>query len=217
MQGFRRDTLSGLQLNNLQTHHVGPVNLTLQKGTSISLQGSSGTGKSLLLRAIADLDPHQGEVLLDDVASTTYSGSQWRRRVGYLPATSQWWCDHVGEHFSHNVDQPLLSTWLSTLALNNTVLDSPTANLSSGERQRLALLRLLTNQPQVLLLDEPTASLDPDNTIRVEKLVADYQSQHHCVVIWVSHDPAQLKRVASRHFMIEAGKLLPLPEEDSNT
>lgn len=132
--------------------------------------------------------------------------------MGYLPAMSQWWGDGVREHFIHAIGPSLLASWLNTLELDEVILDAPISTLSSGERQRVALLRLLANQPQVLLLDEPTASLDHDNTLRVEKLVADYQAQHRCVAVWVSHDPEQLARVASRHFIIEQGKLVPLPE-----
>jgi len=173
----------------------------------MSLRGNSGCGKSLLLRAIIDLDPHSGEVLLDGVTREHYSGPQWRQRIGYLPAISQWWGDRVREHFSDEIDQPQMSAWLNSLKLNPDIFDSPTATLSSGERQRLSLIRLLANQPQVLLLDEPTASLDPENTLRIESLINVYQAQYHCAVIWVSHDPQQLQRVATRHFMIKQGKL----------
>ncbi len=211
IEKFGGYALSHLQINNLKTHHLGPINLTVSDGSAISIRGNSGAGKSLLLRAIADLDPHQGEVLLDDVSSNDYRGSQWRQRVGYLPAMSQWWGDGVREHFIHAIDQSLLASWLNTLELDEAILDAPISTLSSGERQRVALLRLLANQPQALLLDEPTASLDHDNTLRVEKLVADYQAQHRCIVIWVSHDPEQLARVASRHFIIKQGQLVPLP------
>ncbi len=208
--------LSRLQLKNITTHHVGPITLTVPAGQSISLRGRSGSGKSLLLRAITDLDPHHGEALLDEVTCEHYSGSQWRRRVGYLPAVSQWWGDNVREHFNDDIDPQLLSRWLNTLRLDDNILDAPTATLSSGERQRLALLRMLANRPQVLLLDEPTASLDPENTRGVETLVADYQSQSQCAIIWVTHDPQQCQRIATRHYLIEQGKLLSQPEDRWN-
>jgi putative ABC transport system ATP-binding protein len=90
------------------------------------------------------------------------------------------------------------------------------ARLSSGERQRFALLRLLANRPRVLLLDEPTANLDPDNVIRVEKLVATYMAAEGAGVLWVSHDPLQTTRVARRTLWMEAGRLSrePLPGAD---
>jgi len=201
-------TLSCLQINNIQTHHLGPLSLTISGDAAVSLRGQSGCGKSLLLRAIADLDPHQGDVMLDNVARQTYSGSQWRKKIGYLPAVSQWWGDGVREHFDDAIDNVQTSEWLDQLSLKPSILDAAIATLSSGERQRLALIRLLANRPQVLLLDEPTASLDPDNVASVETLVADYQRQQGCAVLWVSHDHLQLQRVATRHFVIEQGKLI---------
>lgn len=201
-------TLSCLQIKNIQTHHVGPLDLTISSDAVVSLRGQSGCGKSLLLRAIADLDPHQGEVLLDNVSREEYSGAQWRKKIAYLPAVSQWWGDYVCDHFDDELDQAQMSEWLASLDLKQAILEAATATLSSGERQRLALIRMLANGPQVLLLDEPTASLDPDNVARVEALIAGYQRQSACAVLWVGHDHHQLQRVAAKHFVIEQGVLI---------
>ena len=81
-------------------------------------------------------------------------------------------------------------------------LDWEVARLSTGEKQRLALLRLLANQPRALLLDEPTASLDPR---KVEDLLHTYRQQHAAPVLWVSHDPAQRQRVAQRVLELKEG------------
>jgi ABC-type multidrug transport system ATPase subunit len=81
------------------------------------------------------------------------------------------------------------------------------AELSTGERQRLALLRLLTNQPRALLLDEPTASLDPESTVAMERLISDYRQQHQAAVLWVSHQPEQIKRVCVRHLRLEQHRI----------
>ncbi|MEN8178625.1 MAG: ABC transporter ATP-binding protein, partial [Pseudomonadota bacterium] len=67
--------------------------------------------------------------------------------------------------------------------------------------------RLLINRPKILLLDEPTANLDQGNISRVEALINNWRIQQACAVIWVTHDREQQKRVASRHFEIEAGRL----------
>ena len=117
-------------------------------------------------------------------------------------AESQWWHDRVGEHLA-DVDISLLEA----LGFGQDVLDFEVPRLSSGERQRLALIRLLSNGPQALLLDEPTASLDPENTRRVERLLTDYRGQHQAPILWVSHDPGQIKRIADRHYEIVTGKL----------
>lgn len=185
---------------------MGPLSLTVQD-ECVCLSGPSGAGKTLLLRAIVDLDPHQGQVFLDEVECNDFNASDWRRRVGLLPAESQWWRDRVGEHFAE-LDQDLLIR----LNFDADVLHWQVNRLSSGERQRLALVRMLCLRPQVLLLDEPTASLDPDNVRCVEEVIAHYRHRTGAAVLWVSHDPEQIQRVAARSYFIEQGKLLPEAE-----
>jgi ABC-type iron transport system FetAB ATPase subunit len=190
-----------LELQALASHHLQPVTLRLEQGIA-SLTGPSGGGKSLLLRAIADLDPHAGEVLLDGAPQTALSGPAWRRQVGYLPADSHWWSERVGEHLD-----PGAAAFLEALGFAPAVLDWEVARLSSGERQRLALARVLGLSPRVLLLDEPTANLDPPNRARAEALVAAYLADHDALALWVTHDPAQCARVASRHFRLADGRV----------
>jgi len=69
-------------------------------------------------------------------------------------------------------------------------------------------MRLLPNQPEVLLLDEPTANLDPENTRRIEAVIDEYRRARQAAIIWVSHDIAQVERVADRHYAVEAGELV---------
>jgi ABC-type iron transport system FetAB ATPase subunit len=129
-------------------------------------------------------------------------GHLWRHRVGLLPAESFWWAERVGDHFEDC--EPEL---LEALGLNIEAMEWTVSRCSSGERQRLALARLLQNRPEVLLLDEPTAALDPQSAERVEALLQCYRRDNNAVVIWVSHDPAQRQRVAHRHYRIEGGEL----------
>ena len=96
---------------------------------------------------------------------------------------------------------------LQALGFDTTVLDWEISQLSSGERQRLALIRVLARSPRALLLDEPTANLDPDNSLAAEGLIADHQRQHHSAIIWVSHDPVQRARVADRTLEMVDGTL----------
>jgi ABC-type iron transport system FetAB ATPase subunit len=187
----------GLRLEALSTLHVGPIEWQINRGECVSLSGASGSGKSLLLRAIADLDPHGGEALLDGESALAMTGHAWRRRVGLLPAEPFWWSERVGEHFGEGQD-----ALLEALGLGSETLEWSVSRCSTGERQRLALARLLQNQPEVLLLDEPTAALDPQSVDRVEALLEAYRQEHHAVVIWVSHDAVQRQRVAQRHYCI---------------
>jgi len=119
-----------------------------------------------------------------------------------LPAESQWWHDTVGMHFG-TIDRDRLHD----LDFDEEVMSWTVSRLSTGERQRLALLRLLANRPRALLLDEPTASLDVDNASRVEKLIESYRSKERACVLWVTHDPNQAHRVASQHYELRDGKL----------
>ena len=177
-------------VNNLRTMHVGPLDFDLQASQSLVLSGPSGSGKSLLLRAMADLDRHEGTISLEGREQSEYRATDWRSKVAYLPADSAWWTDSVGEHF-HNTDSV---NWQS-LGFEDEVKSWTVSRLSSGERQRLALLRMLENSPRVLLLDEPTANLDRENTLLVENMIVRYIQDHQAAAVWVSHDAEQQERL----------------------
>jgi len=191
-----------LEIKELRRLMIGPVTLAVAAGECLCIAGPSGTGKSLLLRAIADLDPHDGEVMLEGVPASEIAPDVWRARVGLLPPESSWWRPLVRDHFCDGVPVPL-----EHIGLSASILDQPVARLSSGEKQRLALMRLLSNRPRVLLLDEPTANLDPENTRRIEAVIAEYRRTRQAAVIWVSHDRQQVARVADRSFKVSDGLL----------
>ncbi len=194
-----------LTLQALTVHGVGPVDLTVAAGEVAGLTGPSGAGKSLLLRAVADLVPHGGEALLDGVPASAMPAHRWRAQVGWLPAESPWWHDTVGAHFA-----PCPGVDFTVLGLPAAAGDWQVSRLSTGEKQRLALLRLLCRGPVALLLDEPTSGLDAAATRRVEHHVRGYLTARRAPVIWVSHDQAQLARVADAIYILEGGTLAPL-------
>jgi ABC-type iron transport system FetAB ATPase subunit len=191
--------MNGLQIIDLRYRDRGPYSLHITPGECVSLSGPSGSGKSLLLRAIADLDPHQGQVILDDIPSTQIAAPLWRKQVALLPVESQWWFDEVGAHFPSDE-----CPWLEPLGFSKEAMQWQVSRLSSGEKQRLALARALMNSPRVLLLDEATASLDPETTAAVERLVADYRRDTDAAVLWVSHDAQQATRVGDRQLRLTA-------------
>ena len=190
-----------LKLKNFSIAELSSLSLMVNQGECIGLSGESGCGKTRLLRAIADLDEHEGELQLDEQSWDSIPAHLWRTQVALLPAESQWWFDTVGEHFSAD------STVFPALGFELDVLQWESARCSSGEKQRLSILRLLANKPRVLLLDEPTANLDESNSIRVERFIAEYIVNNKAIAIWVSHNPNQLRRVSSRQFYIENGSL----------
>ena len=192
----------GLAIEDLEFLTFGPFSLTIAPSETVAIHGPSGAGKSLLLRAVADLDPHTGKVSLDGIPCATVAAQEWRQRVGLLPAESQWWYDRVGPHFD-DVDDSMLGA----LGFDRDVLDWSVTRLSVGERQRLGVTRLLTRSPQALLLDEPTANLDPENTERVEGLLKEYQERLRAPLLWVSHHEEQRRRVANRQYLLKEGRL----------
>lgn len=183
------------QLNQLSIAGVECPAFELHSNDVLSIRGPSGCGKSRLIRSIADLDPNDGDMQLRGEHRSHIPAPQWRQQVMLLPAETAWWADSVAEHF---FSMPS-AAWLEALGLQEKVFDWDVLRLSSGERQRLGLLRALVNKPQVLLLDEPTANLDEDNVHRVESFLLNYLSEHESAAIWITHDAAQASRIATRH------------------
>ncbi|MBD3738194.1 MAG: ATP-binding cassette domain-containing protein [Pseudomonas balearica] len=177
-----------------------PVSLQLEAGEILTIYGQSGIGKSQFLRALADLTPHTGDVLLEGISQTKIRPEHWRKQVGYVPAESGWWADVVAQHFS----EPPPKAWLSSLSLAPELLDASVEHLSTGERQRLALLRALVLHPKVLLLDEPTANLDQRNAQKLIELVKTYAQTEQAAVIWVSHDADERALLGNRSLEIRA-------------
>lgn len=196
---------ASLRLENLAVGELEPVDLTVASGEIVCLSGASGSGKTRLLRAIADLEPHDGEAWLGDRPQSATPAHEWRARVMLVPAESQWWADSVGEHFAGRAAD---HGDLEALGFAPEVLDWQVSRLSSGEKQRLALLRAVSREPAALLLDEPTANLDDTTTRRVEVWLVERTRERGWPVIWVAHDAAQIERVGHRHCHIEGGRLV---------
>ena len=198
-----------LRISKLQYLDFPPLDLELGYGECISITGQSGVGKSLLLRAIADLDPHSGTIFLEGKECGSFSPPEWRKNVCLLPTESQWWEDIVIDHFpGSTIESAEIDNWLNMLHLEKKMFHSEVSRLSTGERQRLALIRVLINKPKVLLLDEPTASLDSENSAQVEKIILPYLQSTRAGAIWISHNSEQAKRVARRNFYFDGKKLV---------
>ena len=179
------------------------VSWQLQAGELWSLYGASGSGKSQLLKSLADLVPNQGEVHLQGRARSAMSAPEWRRQVMYFAAETAWWLETVSEHFV----SPPKEEVLQSIGLSPSLLSQHPDQLSSGEKQRLALLRGLAFEPSVLLLDEISANLDPESTVQVEALIQSYLVEGERCAIWISHDRAQRERLACPAFCLEMAQL----------
>jgi ABC-type sulfate/molybdate transport systems ATPase subunit len=187
-----------LRVEHLSTVAAEDMSFVLAAGECLAVVGPSGSGKTLLLRALADLDAAGGGVWLDGEAREDVAAPQWRRRVAYVPAEPAWWCARAGEHF---VRSGALDSELAGLGLSKEILARPVAELSTGERQRLALLRALATGPSLLLLDEPTSALDAGAREQVERRLGQFLAAGGSIVL-VTHDREQAQRLARRRLSI---------------
>jgi tungstate transport system ATP-binding protein len=190
-----------------QASALAPVNLTLRAGERVALVGANGSGKSTLLRLIHGLlTPTQGQ----RQARAELRQAMLFQRPHLLRTTVQW--------------QLALALWLrgspwqqaqaqALAALHAAGLQAlagrsgPT--LSLGQQQQVALARAWALEPQLLLLDEPTASLDPHAKAEVEALMQRFAtSRADATLVFASHNLGQVKRLAQRVIYLDRGQLL---------
>lgn len=176
------------------TATAAAVQFSVAAGQCLVVMGPSGVGKTTMLRKLADLDPHEGSVLLGDQPQQGMPGPLWRRQVTYVSSDAGWWAPKVRDHFDPDSAPAGL---MARLGLSPDKLDSPPQNLSSGERQRMALIRALVRTPRFLLLDEPTSALDEETTRLVETALEEAKNRG-CGLVLVTHDAAQGERLADQ-------------------
>ncbi|WP_435068087.1 ABC transporter ATP-binding protein [Haloplanus sp. C73] len=191
------------------------VSLDVASGETMALVGPSGAGKSSLLRLLVRLDePTGGTVFLDGTDYRTLAPERLRKRVGLVPQNPALRAGTVRENVTigprlrgETVSESRLAEVLDAVALAGYA-DRKTGDLSGGEAQRVAIARTVVNDPEVLLLDEPTASLDSDAEATVERLLADRLTSSERTVILVTHDERQADRLADRVARLHEGRLV---------
>jgi putative ABC transport system ATP-binding protein len=196
---------TALLVKDLRSAFAGPFELTLGTGTCAAITGPSGSGKSLFLRMIADLDLNEGKVWLNERERGSMPAPQWRRQATYVSAESGWWADRVIQHFDVN-RRSEVAALAARLGLRADLLDAPVAQLSTGEKQRFSLVRALLPSPPVLLLDEPTGPLDEESVARVEALLQERKATGTSILL-VTHDPNQAERLGDQRYRMVAGQL----------
>jgi len=190
---------------SLKHDAAGPYSLVVEPGTCVALSGPSGSGKTLLLRMIADLEPHTGRAHLGDRDRDAMPAPAWRRLVTFVAAEPAWWRETAREHFA--APEAALPR-LTALGLPAGHLDAPLSRLSTGERQRLALVRAVCGSPRFLLLDEPTSALDGTSRNLVEALLKELLDEGVGIVL-ISHDPEQATRLGARSLRVTPNGLEP--------
>lgn len=197
---------SGLQVQALSAGVVQSVSFHVGAGERLMIAGPSGCGKSCLLKGIADLIPNTGTVTMNGLDRASIPAPQWRRQIQLVLAENRWWYPTAQDHFQHPTDY---ASW-QAIGLTEDDGRKPIGHLSTGQKQRLALLRALQLSPKALLLDEPTSGLDDETAQMVEHFLIDYQKQYPLPIVWVSHQPAQIERVGTHLLRLPEATIRPI-------
>lgn len=191
------------------------ISAELSEADRIALIGASGQGKSTLLRIMALLDaPDEGDMLINGTSFKSMDSRLWRMKIGFvaqqavmLPGSVEDNLRTVSRLHDRAYDHKLAQKLLEQLGLDSLDLGKKADECSGGEKQRISLIRSLLLRPDVLLLDEITASLDVSSTQMVEKLLARWHQDEGTSMIWVTHDLKQASRISSTTWFMGSGKL----------
>ena len=190
------------------------IDLAVATGETLTIIGPSGAGKSTFLRLLCRLnEPTEGSVYFDGADYRTIDPTALRTRIGLVPQSPALREGTVRENVTiaprlrdESVEPGRVETLLSRVDLAGYA-DRPVADLSGGEAQRVAIARTLMIDPEVLLFDEPTASLDPDAQAEIEDLLTDLLTTSDRTVLLVTHDQGQVDRIADRVVRFVDGRI----------
>ncbi len=189
------------------------VSFELSAGDIMALKGASGSGKTVMLRTLAGLEPIQGgNIYYNNKLQSDYPMPLYRSKIIYLQQRPSFSAGNVLDsikkpfefkiHADKTYNEDLIINYLNILGRKADFLKKETNNLSGGEEQIVALVRSLQLNPQLILLDEATASLDEETSIKLEKLILEWLKDEKRACIWVSHDLKQLERIATKEMSL---------------
>ena len=199
---------------------LADASLSVPAGSSTAILGPPGAGKTLLLRLLSLLDPAEsGEVRFRGQPVEDHQVPSFRRQVILVPQRPVLIDGTVRSNLQlpfrfapavdHSFDEQRIVSWLTSLNREAVFLDRASSALSGGESQIVALLRAIQLDPAVLLLDEPTSSLDSDTTTAVEQLIVSWlAADAERALVAVTHRPDQAERLTERTIQMENGSII---------
>jgi phospholipid/cholesterol/gamma-HCH transport system ATP-binding protein len=198
------------------------VSLTVSRGETLAVLGRSGSGKSVLLRLIIGLQqPDSGSVRIhgQDIAALSLDQlSVIRKKMGFLFQHAALYdsltveqnvafpLQHHRKNMSHAEQVDRVKELLAEVGMEGHLEKMP-SDLSGGMQKRVGLARALALSPDILLLDEPTAGLDPISSAEIDDLVLKLQTEHHMASVVVTHDLHSAKTIADRLILLNQGKV----------
>jgi putative ABC transport system ATP-binding protein len=203
LEGVHVTTDEGVEL-------LSGVDLAVCRGAIAVVAGPSGSGKSTLLRVANRLEvPSAGTVRLDGVDASSIDPRELRRRVGMVFQRPVLFAGTVRDNLhvaDGGADDVELAELLAQVGLSASFLDRVGDDLSGGEAQRVCIARALLTRPEVLLMDEPTSSLDPESRRGIEALAGELAAAG-LGLVWVSHDLPQVRRLQGPIVVLVAGRI----------
>jgi putative ABC transport system ATP-binding protein len=190
--------------------------IELKEKKITAILGSSGGGKTTFLKLLNNMiTADQGVVKYKDAKIESYEPVKLRREVVMLPQDPKIFKGTIKDNFKlteeingNQVSENLNYNELLTKVSLTQKLDDSAANLSGGEKQRLALARVMLLEPKVLLLDEPSSSLDKKTEEKIIKMVVDYAKENDRTLIMVTHSPKIAEKFADEIINIENGEII---------
>src|SRR5438270_3936404 len=191
------------------------ASILVRAGEAVAIQGPSGSGKSTFARALATLlEPDAGAVLLGGRDASQIAPTEFRTRVAFLAQQPAMFEGSVvrnlktgPELHGKSMSDTQASDLIRAVGLDEPILQREARILSGGERQRVALARALANAPEVLLLDEPTAALDPEAGERIVALLRELRTGGLSIIL-VTHVEAHARALRGTLYRCERGRIL---------
>jgi len=192
------------------------ISAKVMEGELITIIGPSGSGKSTFLSLLNRMaDPDSGMIRFKSDPYLDMNVLELRRKIGMVFQMPTMLSGTVRENllvgpklFRKVLTDNEIDNLLEQVALPKALKDQDARSLSGGQKQRVSLARTLANQPEILLLDEVTASLDPNSSLEIEELIQNLHQQEGKTILWVSHNLKQAKRVGQYTWVIAEGKIV---------
>ncbi len=199
------------------------LTLAVKRGETLAVLGRSGTGKSVLLRIIIGLEtPDSGSVRIhgQDISGMGLDQlGEIRKKMGFLFQHAALYdsltveenvafpLQHHRQSMSKSEQRDRVAALLAEVGMQAGLKKMP-SDISGGMQKRVGLARALALEPEILLLDEPTAGLDPISSGEIDDLVLKLQAEHHMASIVVTHDLHSAKTIADRLALLNKGKVV---------